>query len=231
MIEDKLIKKAAWAYYHFIKKNNISSVELDFEKHFAFSWEMFNYYATFNYNPIKNSPLKDECLYLCWHFPEYPLLLKSISKNEALILVADDNEGLLNIVDKGKIYNFRDNQFSSRLVHSFKKKIPIICMFDYCYSASKYIYSDFLGYPSKTPYGIIKLARLYNYQLNLVVDVDIDIDVDKTHVTQMNIPNSDSLQATIDFINKKIETKILEIPSRWLLWPSIDNRWQNVNYE
>ena len=225
MIEEKLIKKAQWSYYHFIKKNDCPFVELDFEKHFANSWEQFNQYAISDKKTPEDFTLNNATLYLCWHFPEYPLLLKSVAKSDMLILVADNSEWIINSISEEKIYNFRESNFKSKLIHSFKKRIPIICMFDYYYSSSKYIISNFLGYPSKTPYGVIKLALLFEYSISLITDKK------ETSIIPVNEIDLNSLQKTIDFINKKIETSILEIPSRWLLWPSIDNRWQNVDYE
>lgn len=225
MIEEKLIKKALWSYYHFIKKIDFPFVELDFEKHFATNWERFNQYATSDKKLPENPTLNNGTLYLCWHFPEYPLLLKSIAKGDILILVADNSEWIVNSISEEKIYNFKESSFNSKLIHALKRKIPIICMFDYYYSSSKYIISDFLGYPSKTPYGIIKLALLFEYSINLITD---NKDTSGILINDIGL---NSLQKTIDFINKKIETAILEIPSRWLLWPSIDNRWQNVDYE
>lgn len=221
--ELKLADKALWAYYHFIKRTDARLVEIDFKSNYLKSCQDFSFNAISS-NTTVNLSFDSNTLYLCWHYPEYPILIRSFPKHDILVLIADDANWITDILPDDVVFNFRKPSLSKKLINAFRQGIPVGCMFDYCYPTSKSLLSNFLGYPSRTPFGIIKLACMFNYSIVLI-----------TYEDQFRFERvsseSNSYPILIDSINKKIENAILKCPSRWLLWPSINNRWQNVNYE
>jgi len=220
-------KKAQWAYHHYLKKIHLTDSELNFTDEFLNNWYQF-YLNTIH--ETEQSVLPTESLHrtilIGWHFPEYPQLAEMVDKLDILVLIASEHSWLLEKLKEENVLLFRKEGPSSKLLRAFAAHRPIYAMLDYCYSTSPSLDVDFLGYPAKTPFGLIKLAIRFGYQFKFV-------NIDNKKLLIKNFEGSDFLevQEVLQFFNKEIETAIMKSPSRWLLWPSVDNRWQNVDYD
>ncbi|MBJ2157936.1 hypothetical protein [Variovorax sp. IB41] len=157
-------------------------------------------------------------LYLCWHFRDYPTLRPILLAHKAIILVARDADWLEDLTSAGLTFNFRSGKPISKLVREMRNGTPIVAMFDYCYEETKQEIVNFLSYPVRTPIGILKLGKLFNYEIRVLGPVKKDIGT-LSHFKEIN--NVSALATTI---NSEISNAILRNPTEWLMWPALDQR-------
>lgn len=222
-----LAKKAQWAYYHFLRRSEVEEVEESFMEGYLRSWfEFYRNASIASGKSIDNIDCYEKSLFVLWHFPEYPLLTQFVAEHNILALVADRSDWMTQAMGEENQYHFRNGQLSTKLIAALKNGRPVCAMLDYHYDTSKHVWSNFMSYPARTPFGIIKLAQLHGYTIKLVSKREAELGI----ITQIDT-SLFSLQEIIDNINHQIEKEILLHPSQWLLWPSIDRRWLNVDYE
>ena len=220
-------RKAEWAYRHYLKKTHQTNFEQNFKDDFLNSWYQFylnTIYRVEQFEPPNENLQKT--VFIGWHFPEYPRLAEMVDQMNILVLIASEHSWLLENMKEENVLLFRKEGVSSKLIRALANHRPIYAMLDYCYSTSQSLDVDFLGYPAKTPFGLIKLAIKYGYQFRFVNMRDKELVIKK-----FEGPDQSDVHDVLEFYNKEIEAAIMEAPSRWLLWPSVDNRWRDVNYD
>jgi hypothetical protein len=168
--------------------------------------------------PEGSSP--ERALYFGWHFPEYPLWLENMSRWGVLLLVARVSAWMEETTGRDALCNFRDPSLNLALPRALKAGRPVFAMFDYCYPDSHSVMTEFLGRPSRTPGGLLHLARRFGYKAHVVSERDgLPVLLDTFE------PAGLSVEESAQRINTAIETEILRDPARWLLWPLAGDRW------
>lgn len=164
-------------------------------------------------------PLKSRHIYLTWHFPEYPRVLKVLTQLECIVLVARTGSWMENILGKDKLVDFRrDTRQLLRKLES--SDLPVFAMIDYCYDGTRSIMSEFLGYPTLTPIGIYELAQRYNYSVSF-----LDWDSGVLKLFPIDTGAIEQVSGCAGTVNRIITKSIVRSAPRWLLWGSIDQRW------
>jgi hypothetical protein len=225
-----LARKASWAYNHYLRVtgNHPDSDPSSFIEQYLQSWCDFLLNAATGHTlrDIKEPPLNyNHQLLIGWHCPEYPLWLPYASRHDILVLIARPDTWMSKIVGGKHLYFFRAQKLSSTLPRAFREGKPVFAMMDYCYNETVSINADFLGYPAKTPAGLLYLAQRYKYEIVFLTMRG------RLGIAKDCFPaDSYQIEECAVRINKLIENEILRQPARWLLWPSVDNRWIGVNY-
>jgi len=93
-------------------------------------------------------------------------------------------------------------------------------MFDYCYPDSHAVSSQLLGRASRTPAGLLHLARRFGYEIQVVSARD-----GLPLILETFDPAELSVEEAARRINAAIESEILRDPARWLLWAIAEDRW------
>lgn len=159
-------------------------------------------------------------LFLGWHFPEYPLWLENMSRWGLLLLVARVSAWMTETVGREALCNFRDPALNFAIPRALKAGSPIFAMFDYCYPDSHSVVTPFLGRPSRTPGGLLHLARRYGYTVHVVSARDgLPVILDRFEAAGLTVEESAGR------INAVIGDEILRDPTRWLLWAIAEDRW------
>jgi len=161
-----------------------------------------------------------------WHFPEYPLLLPLVARQDALVLIAQRAAWLEAVPLGAELCLFREPGGAMAVARAFRAHRPIVAMLDYCYDETASVIADFCGYPARTPAGVFRLAHRFGYELT-VVQLDAN---GEPAVVDSFFPDADAVDAA-SRVNATLERSIFAAPARWLLWASIDRRWLDVDYE
>jgi hypothetical protein len=226
---EELRPLAVWAYSHYLNisgNRNIGDAA-EFIEHYENSWSDF----LLNAAGALETTLKDPALtykqqlLIGWHCPEYPLWLPFASRHEILVLVARAETWMSSTINEEYLHCFRTQAISSKLPRALARRKPIFAMMDYCYEDTHSETAEFLGYPARTPAGLIQLAKRYDYDI-----VFLTMRNDSIVPTQPFNVKSMSVSQIIKDLNAIIEREILRCPARWLLWPSVDRRWVGVDY-
>jgi Bacterial lipid A biosynthesis acyltransferase len=159
-------------------------------------------------------------LFFGWHFPEYPLWLENMGRWGLLLLVARVSRWMEETAGRDALCNFRDPALNFAIPRALKAGRPIYAMFDYCYPDSHSVVSELLGRPSRTPTGLLRLARRFGYEIQVVSERDgLPAILDTFDPAQLSVEEC-ALR-----INAAIESEILRDPARWLLWAIAEDRW------
>ena len=97
----------------------------------------------------------------------------------------------------------------------------MFAMMDHCYPDSNRIVTDFLGRPAGAPAGLLKLARRFGYEAQLLSQRD-----GQPLVLDAFAPADFDVVTCVKRINAVIEKEILRDPPRWLLWALAGDRWE-----
>ncbi|HZG18620.1 MAG TPA: hypothetical protein VE092_01285 [Herbaspirillum sp.] len=160
----------------------------------------------------------DRCLYICWHFRDYPAIRKELFKIKPLILIAQDADWLVELTNAGFTFNFRTAKNFLRLIRSMKSGRPLVAMFDYCYEETRHISIDFLSYNARTPVGILHLAKRYGYRIQILGTQSGEIG------TLKRISCIEDVEVIAKEINKFLTAEIMAAPTHWIMWPALDQR-------
>lgn len=195
-----------------------------FIENYLDSWERYLLRASqVHYHPVLlGTRFSNGNIYATWHFPEYPSFLRCLVDSDAFVLLARDVPWIKKVIPPERLIIFRSNSVR-RLAHAFQLRQPIVCMFDYCYAETRSLMSSFLGFPCKTPSGLLELLIRYNYSLKFLTSDGLTVKA--RPVAEHDSSSADCVQTLADSLNELIEAEILHSPCRWLLWPSIDTRW------
>jgi Bacterial lipid A biosynthesis acyltransferase len=164
-------------------------------------------------------PIEKKHIYVLWHFPEYPKLTRLVIEKEAYALVARSGGWLDAVIGSHKQVNFRSNGLQ-KLHRVFTRGESIFTMLDYCYQGTRSIQSRFLGFTASTPVGLFSLALKFGYKVKI-----IQWNGDAASLLSVDSAIIENNQACADYLNNIIEKSIMQAAPRWLLWPSIDQRW------
>jgi hypothetical protein len=224
---DREMRKAYWAYVKAAERLNMPH-RATFELEYLESWVDYYLHAATvvaSDSTITNSA-KERTIFLTWHHPEAPLLMAKIKSLGALTLIAQEAHWMLELMGSGNTLLFRNPSSSISLLKAFRKGRSIACMIDYCYDETVNVKAPFLGYQASTPSGLLILASRFGYQIDFVSYKNKGIfKVASTHASNRT---SQDLAA---WINTHLEHEIIAEPARWLLWPSVDRRWRDVQYD
>lgn len=166
----------------------------------------------------------ERALYFGWHFPEYPLWLENMSRWGLLLLVARVSEWMAEITGRDALCNFRDPALNFAIPRALKAGRPIFAMFDYCYEDSHSVVTGFLDRPSRTPGGLLHLARRFGYEVHVVSAREgLPVILDSFDPAPL------AVEECARRINAAIEKEILEDPARWLLWAIAEERWTSAD--
>lgn len=159
-------------------------------------------------------------LWLGWHFPEYPLFLEDAARWGFLALVPRSSPWIEERIGREALCNYRALSLNSTLPRALKAGRPIFAMFDHCYPDSRSVVSGFLGRPSRTPGGLLHLARRFGYEVHVASTRDgLPVVLDSFD------PAGLSVEECAERANAALEAEILRDPPRWLLWALADERW------
>lgn len=224
-----LARKAAWAYSHYRKRAGcIEYDRKDFINSHLDAWaEFLVSAASVDCSGLNGQPiLVDESpsLYVLWHFPNYPIFSAQVVICGGLVLVARVAPWMKPLSEAGLLFPFR-NRSAIGLLRACKQGRPLFAMMDYCYDETSSMDIPFLGYPARTPIGILKLAQRFCYRIRIVCEKD-----KQPFFREIGPISELSLQDLATNINAEIQAEILRDPPSWLLWASVDRRWRNVDY-
>jgi hypothetical protein len=215
-----LTKKILWAFDEIKKVNPILS-NIDNTK---FINEFYERQFEFYENILKVGSLKknkidfSRTVLFSYHFSKYPFIANFLDTDNIKILVARNSFWIQNIFNSSNLINFRESG-KFQIIKSFIKGETFFSMFDYNYQETRSIKSNFLSISSNTPIGLIELTKKYDYKLKI-------LGVENFEITVTEIKTKDkSVQELADELNNVLSLKIINNPSDWLLWPSIDRRW------
>jgi hypothetical protein len=161
-----------------------------------------------------------------WHFPEYPLLLPLVGRQEALVLIAKQAAWLDAASQGAELCLFRQPGGAMTVARAFRSHRPVVAMLDYCYDETASVVASFCGYPARTPAGVFHLAHRFGYEL---VMVELNA-YGEPAIADSFVPDAD-VAAAAARVNAVLERSIFTAPPRWLLWASVDRRWLGVNYD
>lgn len=188
------------------------------------SWEVFFLRASKIYS--QNRPLglrfDNSRIYATWHFPEYPSFVRGLVDSSATILLARDVPWIKRIIPSERLIVFRSSAVR-KLSHVFQSRLPVVFMFDYCYAETRSLSSNFLGFPCKTPIGLLQLSIRYDYAVSFLTSEGVTLK--EIQLDGFDSSSLDKVQSMADNLNELVQAEILKSPPRWLLWPSIDSRW------
>lgn len=222
--DDQMLTAAELTYSDFCE---LSEVPHDhrFLPKFIDAWTDFTRNALSHVGPVQPEirpvELGEETptLLIVWHFPEYPLLLRQLLARRIMVAVAQDADWLRPLAEAGLTANFRSGRGLIALRRVWQARQSIAMMLDYCYSGTRHRVVDFLGYPCRTPSGLIELALRLNYSIRLVSVSDHCIQSEPLPELRTK-----SVDAVLQSLNTAISNYIKEQPARWLLWPSLSTR-------
>lgn len=225
---DFLARKSYWAYEHFCTRmgHEILSPAW-FQQRYLEAWSDFFLsaaQASRGQRLILPKVETQKKIFIVWHFPEYPLLLPAVRDINALVLIAQQAQWMKLAAGENHLFNFLTAKNNLQLIRAFRLNQPIVAMMDYCYENTSCSEIEFLSYKAKTPNGLIKLAKRYQYTIEIISLTDGLVQVLDSIPTPLY-----SMHDILSLINNLIEKAILSNPPRWLLWPSVDNRWIGVN--
>jgi lauroyl/myristoyl acyltransferase len=172
-----------------------------------------------------NSNPSERILTVGWHFPEYPYHLQSAVSAGALILVAQRSDWMYSAVPHSNLFCFRGTESMTPLVRAFRNGRQVVVMMDYCYDETSHTVVNFLGYPARTPSGVLTLAARFGYQITS------GNHTERCSLVEAKVTGTKSVPELALAINSHLEQEILAAPAEWLLWASVDRRWIGVDYE
>jgi hypothetical protein len=217
---DGVARKAQWVFRECLG-DSPSPVEV-YHRHIE-AWREFLLAAARGRGPgdlVPEGRRPERAIYFGWHFPEYPLWLENMSRWGLLLLVARVPAWMAETTGRDALCNFRDPALNLAIPRALKAGRPIFAMFDYCYADSHSVVTDFLGRPSRTPGGLLHLARRFGYKAHVVSARDgLPVFLDTFD------PAAFTVEECARRINAAIEAEILRDPARWLLWPIAEERW------
>jgi len=225
-----VLRKGAWAYFHYyrrIKEKPRYDYDQFLYKH-GKAWDDFLLSAAkvicgCGQISIETLNISKKNMYLTWHFPEYPLFSKLFSSN-SLVFIARDAAWMQKTLKKDNLFNFKKSKLKT-ILKKFQEGYPVTAMMDFCYPETNSINTTFLGYPARTPVGILKLGYQYGYNINVLGWNGTSPEILATFNS-----HDCSLYDQVSIINNKFEKNILRDPTVWLLWSSVDHRWVGVDY-
>lgn len=200
-----------------------------FELEHLAAWEEHRWYAeqvADGAHLVADVPDLTRRVLVTWHFPEYPLLLPLVGRQQALVLIAQQAAWLDAASQGAELCLFRQPGGAMTVARAFRAHRPIVAMLDYCYEETASVIASFCGYPARTPAGVFHLAHRFGYEL---VVVELNADGEPT-VADSFMPGAD-VAAAAARVNAVLERSIFAAPPRWLLWASVDRRWLGVEYE
>jgi len=166
----------------------------------------------------------ERCFILGWHFPEYPGLVTYATRQDMLCLLADSPIWLKHLADSGCTHVFRQSRNQLKLVRALKEGRPIYAMIDHIYPGSPSLTVSFLGYDTRVPSGPFELASRFGYQCSLLTMPR------EGRVKSISVPKGTAAEMA-KTATDMLAAEILQIPSRWLMWPAVDQRWVDVDYD
>jgi hypothetical protein len=222
-----IARKALWAYSHYLLRTGQDAhVEPTFIEGYLHAWRDSILYLANGADHLKFDVVGDlsHTVIAGWHFPEHTALISKVAEANALVLVAEEQAWMRPLRERNCLYCFREG-FSLALPRALSAGRPVFAMFDFCYPETRHIITDFLSYPTRMPAGLLQLARRYNYALRLASIRGRKIQF----VANISSQDRDETQIAAE-LNRKLEREILRRPERWLMWPSVDQRWIGVDY-
>jgi hypothetical protein len=217
---DGVARKAQWVYR--TCQGDAAGAAAFYYRHLE-AWREYLLAAARGRGPgaiVPEGSSQERALYFGWHFPEYPLWLENMSRWGVLLLVARVSEWMAETAGRDALCNFRDPALNLAVPRALKAGRPIYAMFDYCYPDSHSVETEFLGRASRTPVGLLQLARRFGYQAHFVSVRDgLPVLLDTFD------PAAFPIEQCAARLNALIETEIRRDPTRWLLWPMGEERW------
>lgn len=224
-----LARKAEWAYRTFLAKTNgTPRIPLDEFQHFFLraSTEFYLNAAAASACPGEAPAGEDHgpVLYVTLHVPEYPFLANALRRvRNAVLLVAQDADWLARAAKGVELFRFRErNVVDLRAI--FRRGAPVAAMLDYAYDETGCVDVPFLGHEARTPAGVFALAGRSGYTVEVVAARRQGWEVLDRFAAPRDVRAAAARAAAA------LDREIVDAPARWLLWPSVDRRWRNVDY-
>lgn len=218
-----LARKAVWMVDH-LRRRGVSLAPVAAEEHIV-AWHGFvaSAAAALRGDGNRAEIGRHPTVYLSYHHSSYPLLARSVLEAGVHVLVARDVPWLQAI--GGRLINFMERP--GDVLRACQRGDSVFAMMDYCYEKTRSArYISFLSYPARTPTGILSLARRYGLGVTLLThDGKVDGQVERDVVRGMTV---DELAL---WINRRIEERVTSEPAQWLMWASLDRRFQHVDYD
>jgi len=224
---EPIARKARWAYSHFLSRTGRDPcVDPSFVQGYLHAWRDSVLCLANGPGHLKIDVPSDlhHTVLVGWHFPEHTALLHTAIETNTLVLVARLQSWMLHLRERNCLYSFGDG-FSRALLRALSAGRPIYAMMDFCYPNTRHLVTNFLSYPALMPAGLLQLASRYNYSLRLVSIRGRTIQC----IADIPVLGRCEDEIATD-LNLLLEVEILRRPERWLLWPSVDQRWINVDY-
>lgn len=218
-----LARKAEWMTMH-LRRRGVPVDVVHADEHIDAWIEFLNTAASaVGGKRLVTDVTSSSTIYLGLHHSTYPFLAQSILRSGVHVLVARKVKWLEAIGG-----NFIDLLRNAGDIRSIcQRHEPIFAMMDYCYDQTRSVCdAPFLSYPTRTPTGLLKLARRYQYDLAFLRPNGRIHD--GISVTQMQSANVETIAR---WMNSLIEEQVLAEPSRWLLWASLDRRLKALDYD
>jgi hypothetical protein len=221
-------RKACWTYSHFLwRTGQPVPDQQQFVRGFLSAWRSSLLHlvngpqARYRFPAFENL---DRVLLLCWHFPEYPLLLHTRLARPLTVLIASEQAWMASIRTEHSLCCFRRDRQYLRLPRVFRQGDPVFAMIDHWYAGTRSVVTPFLSYPAHLPSGVLELARRFGYRVALLSVRQRTLAVVREWWPPYSVPS------LAEQINTVLEQEILARPHRWLQWPSLPDRWIGVDY-
>lgn len=224
------MRKAAWAYRRAAERLGVATSPPGvFELRHLDAWDEHRVYAervARGARLVADVPDLTRQVLVTWHFPEYPLLLPLVARQQALVLIAQPAASMTEASYGAELCLFRQPGGAMAVARAFRAHRPIVAMLDYCYDETASVIADFCGYPARTPAGVFRLAHRFGYELAVV---ELNAEGEPTVID--SFAPDDDVTAAATRVNGVLERSIFAAPPRWLLWASVDRRWLGVEYD
>lgn len=230
VLSDANLINAASDAYRFVRRHGSVVYDRHFKSKFIDSWCQFIINAISGATPTAaaSDVQAGNCfdchdrptLYLCWHFPEYPLIMERLIEKRIVTVVAKNAAWMQRLHECDLTANFRSVSGRHKLHKHFKYRSSILAMIDYCYEETKSEITPFLGVLCRTPAGIIRRCMLLNYRIVVISCEEGCFIAEEIN----NRENRDNINHVLTEINSRVSVRISRNPARWLLWPSLASR-------
>jgi hypothetical protein len=223
-----LARKAMWAASQVASNGSAPAPDADFAADWLTAWARFYVDAATastggSLEIDKSDPGPD--LLLTWHHPAYPLLLRALGRIEGLALLAQPCAWMSAAAGADNVICFRAPGSPAAITRAFASGRHIAAMIDYCYDETAFVMSPFLGLPSRTPVGVLRLASRFGYRVKVLSWAG------KRPYIAASIPAAGLAPDRLaNEVNEVISREIVADPTSWLLWPSLDRRWTTTEH-
>lgn len=171
-------------------------------------------------------PMAPRELWLAWHHPAAPRLMAGVADAGVLTLIAQRADWMLALMGERNTLSFRAPGSGIRLLRAFREGRAVACMIDFCYPESACAEGPFLGFRVRTPIGVLALASRFGYRLTLIgyrggtPTIAARVDATGRLVDEL-----------VDWANHGLQQQIAADPAAWLLWPTLDRRACDLDYD